>query len=293
MRSTSRSKCVRSFGVDPGALRRVEQDVEGLVEGDARLLEVAQGQLVLAEREEPVGLGDQRHRRGRRAARAPERCAPRPAASTGCGRGRDLRGRVAAACRRVAGGLQRAARTFVASGRSPAGPCSTSVRATGGWLVPGGARAGQVFPAGRNLRTKLGSGRPDRNPKPWIEIRPFGGPAEGSTPRGAGSRQPRDDRTRATTPMKTSCVSPSSRAAGVTMARGARRMRRPARSACRTSSSHTKSTAGPAFSTSTGGGGGGRDGSPSRAARRERRRCRRDATRRRAVPTHRDRPRPC
>ena len=49
-----------------------------------------------------------------------------------------------------------------------------------------------MLPAGRNLRTKLGSGNPDMNPSPWIEIRPSGGPAEGSTPRGVRSRRQRD-----------------------------------------------------------------------------------------------------
>ncbi len=59
MRSTSRSKWVRSLGSHAGALRGLEQDVQGPIERDAGLFEVTESQLALAEGKQAVGVGHQ------------------------------------------------------------------------------------------------------------------------------------------------------------------------------------------------------------------------------------------
>ena len=242
MRSTRRSKCVRSRGstlAPSGASSRTSSDLSKAARACSRCPSDNSRSPRLKRRSASVSK-----RRRRIDRRRWGRGRDRRRGGGGLNRRRDLRCRVAAACRRnqedCNGQPERSSHLGAPLPDRTAPMC---LRPAGGSYR--GVGAGQVLPAGRNLRTKLGSGNPDMNPSPWIEIRPSGGPAEGSTPRGVRSRRQRDVFAGRYSPTNKSFESPSSRAAGVTIARAARRMRRPARRACRTSSSQTKSTAWP------------------------------------------------
>ena len=183
--------------IHPRAVGRVEQDVERLVEGGACLFEVPERQLPLAKAEEAIRFGEQGRRRVDRRHGSGGR--DRRRGGGGLNRRRDLRCRVAAACRRYQEDCNgQPERSSHLGAPLPDRSAPMCLRPAGGSYR--GVGAGQVLPAGRNLRTKLGSGKPDRNPSPWIEIRPSGGPAEGSTPRGVRSRRRRDVFSGATRP---------------------------------------------------------------------------------------------